>query len=282
MPWQPTAPIPPPARVRFSLSLPAVTARGLPHSTSQAARRMPDPRSVSRAIDLAFEALDRHPRLFAHHLHAGHTCERLARRFEAYRRTRPEAVGGRLEHDEVERVDEQWEETEARRREETFGVQRREHDAEFLGRWEQKTRLEKLLWIETELTRMSTIKAANVASGRSSPLGMLPAGIGADGTADPEVVQAIDLRGDLYVIDARIDRIRDEIRAAQGLSAAKSTVTMSKEEKDAEILAATGVPASKLSTAKPWLGSPETIRRVRHGAGRDTLGNPLPRAYTPE
>lgn len=222
-------------------------------------------RDVLRCIDVAATAQEHHPALYAKYSRQAASCWRLARAIDRYRLTRAIPVGSRPDHDQVERVDAAWEETYARESEDEFGIQRRSMDAERRGGRGEMPLPDRLRRALDGLHAISTVPASNPAPGRGGESLHLP------NFRQKTALDECD--GDLQVIRARVQRIEDRLDAARGLAVMHSTITMTAAEKNKVIVEKwEGVPASIASAAEPWLGSPETFRRVRKANDRDTLG----------
>lgn len=91
----------------------------------------------------------------------------------------------------------------------------------------------------------------------------------------PEALE--DLERHLFVIQARLRMIEQDLDHAKGLGPPARTLMMTTGEKDAMILQQTGRTPEEIYEAYPWLGSPFTIRKVRkmHGLhGKDGTVNP--------
>lgn len=190
---------------------------------------MPTPRAVLTAIDTALIAQVRHPRLFAAHLHKGHTCERLARTFATYRATRGEPVGGRLEMLDAERPDQEWEDAEARRRAEKFAPVRHDRASSLRAARERQTSGRDLLrrfhraLIEAE--RRSTVAAASTENGH-----------GQGDSAAPPRQQEFDFTDADRLIRSGVEMYEAVLDEAAGLGAARDLAEMSKFDKDRKVL----------------------------------------------
>lgn len=106
--------------------------------------------------------------------------------------------------------------------------------------------------------------------------GMKIKGINNGGPAlRPEPLE--DLEKHLFVIEARIKMVEQDLDHARGLGPSAQTVMMTTAEKDAMILRHTGRTPEEINEAYPWLGSPFTIAKVRkmHGLhSKDGTVNP--------
>lgn len=123
-------------------------------------------RDVLRAIDLAFEAQEHHPRLFGRY----RTLAGLAAAFERYRgnRSAVDRADDRWEGDpEAERVDPEWEGAHARARGERWEKRKRGIDADRRMARAEMSRLDLHRHAVERAGRLSTVGASTV--GRQSP-----------------------------------------------------------------------------------------------------------------
>ncbi len=223
-------------------------------------------RRVIRAIDAALTIHKRHSTLFAAQLRHDRNCLQLVRAVERYQRERP-ATGGRVEHDEVERVDREWEETEARRREDRFEKRKRSIDADRRSSRAALTALDLHRLAVQRSTTLSTVGAGNVAPTRG----------GGDPVGPPQQQRLDDdprWRETWTVIRARLERANELLDEAEGLSTVAATTTMLGVEKDRRVIME-GEGLSPVATVEKLgseiAGSPETFRRIRKRYDRTTL-----------
>lgn len=225
-------------------------------------------RCVLQAIDQALATRTRHPTLFAAQLHAkgaDRNCLQLARAVEHYKQRQP-ASSSRVDHDDVERVDPEWEEAHARRREENsqngklqFGTQRR------LER-EDLDLLELHQLVIDRAGRISTVPAGNIEPSRGSGEGGgVPHQQRLDD--DPRWIE------NNAVIRARLERQHELLDEAEGLGMVAATTNMLAEHKDQMIITkGEGYTASSVVAllGSDIAGSTETVRRVRRKFERST------------
>lgn len=226
-------------------------------------------RLVLRAIDQAEQTRIRNPVLFHAQMRNDRSCLQLARAVDRYKREKPK-VTTRPDHDlEVERVDQAWEEQEARRREERFSKRRLSQDAERREQLAVMDTLSKHRWAIERAAKLSTVAAGSVAPSR-----------GGDEPIGPPGQQLLDddpaWSEHWTVIDSRLDRVHEKLDEAERGTVA-TIASMTGVEKDKLIcdpsnrgLRAQGV-VDKLGS--DIAGSAETVRRVRRARGLDHLGH---------
>lgn len=182
---------------------------------------------------------------------------------------------GRDGDEQVERVDHDWEEIEARRREDRHQKRQRSFDAD---RREQRAGMNTLDLHRHAIQRQAKISTVAAGNIEPSPRGSEPAAVG------PPRQQLLDddprWREHSTVIRTRLELMHELLDEAEGLSTVASTANMLGVEKDRMILAASnrGLRAQAVvdRLGSHIAGSAETVRRVRRAAGQDHLGNDLP------
>lgn len=226
---------------------------------------------VIRAIDQAEQTYTRHPTLFAAQLRNDRDCRQLARAVDRYKRETPR-TGRRPLIDQVERIDEAWEEREARRREDRFSKRKRVIDSERRSTRAVMTAFELHRSAIERQAKISTVAAGNVEPSRSTSTG-----------AGPPNQQQLDddprWQEHWSVIRSRLERIHELLDEAEGLSAVASLTTMTGVEKDRLIVDAAnrGLRAQAVvdKLGSDIAGSAETVRRIRRRMGYDHLGHEL-------
>lgn len=173
---------------------------------------------------------------------------------------------------EDERVDRQWEEAHARRREDRFAQRKPARDSE-----RRRRRLDLSPWelhaqARARLVKLSTVGAAQI--GRSSAAAEVErVGPG----RQQELEDDPRWRECWRVIRRRLLDVAELLDEAEGLGPV-AAATMTTEEKDARILSRGMEGLSALAVydelGAAIAGSPETVRRKRRLAGLDAQGRP--------
>lgn len=221
--------------------------------------------AVIRSIDTAHQIHDRNPRLFSQLLRADRNTHQLEIALDRYRRQqRP--VGGRLEHDEVERIDPiseskiversatRW----TRIKSENATRRRRDRDA--------MSTVDLHRQAIDRAAKLSTVGAA--AMGQSSPSSAHPSkNLALDHSAAQLVDDDPRWRECQLVIRRRVEKLHDLLDEYEGLgSAAQTAAAMDSYDKNARILKeGRGHPCDVVVDllGREIAGSARTVWRVR-------------------
>lgn len=221
--------------------------------------------AVIRSIDTAHQIHDRNPRLFSQLLRADRNTHQLEAALDRYRRAqRP--VGGRLEHDEVERIDPTSERKISERaatcwtRIKAENATRRRRDRDAMSTIDlHRSALERAI-------KLSTVGAAAVGS--SSPSSTHPSKNLALDRSGAQLVEEDPRWNECQlVIRRRIEKMHDLLDEYEGLgSAAQAAAAMDSYDKNARILKeGRGHPCDVVVDllGREIAGSPRTVWRVR-------------------
>ena len=173
----------------------------------------------------------------------------------------------RRRHDDddrdAERVDLEWEETEARRREDRFEKRKRSLDSARRARRAGLTALELHRHAVERQAALSTVAAGSVQPSR-----------GGDDPIGPPGQQLLDddpiWREHWRIIRSRLDRVHDKLDEAEGLGATAQQTRLLSVEKDRMVISqGRGLsPAAVVDLLGGDIaGSPETVRRIRRREG---------------
>ena len=222
-------------------------------------------RAVIRSIDTAHQIHDRNPRLFSQLLRADRDTRQLEAALDRYRRQqRP--VGGRIEHDEVERIDPQAEQK--------IGDRAAERWKRIKGENATRRRKERDAMSTIDLHRaaleraikLSTVRAAAVGS--SSPSSTHPSkNLALDRSGAQLVEDDPRWTESQLIIRRRVEKLHDLLDEYEGLgSAAQAAAAMDSYDKNARILKeGRGHPCDVVVDllGREIAGSPRTVWRVR-------------------
>jgi hypothetical protein len=229
-------------------------------------------RLLLRSLDDAQTAQERHPKLFARYARDGRSIVALSRALQTHKRAKKPAGGSRVDHDDVEPIDDPvWLETEARRREERFEKRWLSFDASRRSERAGMTALELHRLAAERAARLSTVAAGNIEPSRG---GGDSAGVPAQQVLDDDPVWREHWR----IIRSRLERVHEKLDEAEGIGRTAQSTRMLGVEKDRLILTQ-GVDLSNQAVVDllgaDIAGSAKTVERVRKAAGVNNRGHPI-------
>lgn len=180
-----------------------------------------------RAIDSALVTREHHPTLFGTFLYEDRDCRQLARAVARYKIRQP-AAGSRTDRDEVERVDLEWEERHARKREERFAKDKLQIDTARRDGRRRMTPFELHRHAVERLAKISTVAAGNVEPSR-----------GGDERVGPPKQQRIEddprWQEHEFIVRRRLELMHQLLDEAEGLGS-QAARTLTREEKNRMVL----------------------------------------------